>query len=372
MTLTKLGLYIEQSDARNGDGQYGEDAVVGLSTQKQMIRTKADLSGVNLSSYKLMAPRAFAYVPDTSRRGDKVSLAFNSTEDTYLVSSISVVFSVKQNCVLLPDYLFMYFNRPEFDRYARFNSWGSARETFSWEDMCDIDIELPPIEIQQKYVDIYNAMLANQKSYGRGLEDLKLVCDGYIENLRRKFPSRPIKTYIMQKNDRNSDKAIERVMGLSTKKEFREAQSRVNREKLGNYKIVKPQEIAFVPTTDTWKVLAFAVNTFKEDIVVSPVYEVFSVDSRILIPEYLAMWLTRKEFDRYARYHSWGSARENFSFEDMCDIEIPIPDIKTQQYIINIFNVYQLRKEISKQLLAQIKDLCPILIRGSIDEASAC
>lgn len=83
------------------------------------------------------------------------------------------------------------------------------------------------------------------------------------------------------------------------------------------------------------------------------------------------MWLTRKEFDRYARYHSWGSARENFSFEDMCNVEIPIPDIQTQQYIVNIFNAYQLRKEINKQLLAQIKDLCPILIKGSIDEASA-
>ena len=132
MASTKLGLYIEQSDARNTDGQYGEEAVVGLSTQKQMIKTKADLSGVNLTSYKLMPPGAFEYVPDTSRRGDKVSLAFNSTEDTYLVSSISVVFSVKKNCGLLSDYLFMYFNRPEFDRYARFNSWGSARETFSW------------------------------------------------------------------------------------------------------------------------------------------------------------------------------------------------------------------------------------------------
>lgn len=214
-------------------------------------------------------------------------------------------------------------------------------------------------------------MLANQQSYEQGLEDLKLACDGYIEALRRRIPCQPIQKHITQKNDRNTDKAIDRVMGLSTKKEFREAQNRVNRDELGNYKIVKPQEIAFVPTTDTWKVLAFAVNTFGEDIVVSPVYEVFCVDVSNLIPEYLAMWLTRKEFDRYARYHSWGSARENFSFEDMCNVEIPIPDIQTQQYIVNIFNAYQLRKEINKQLLAQIKDLCPILIKGSIDEASA-
>lgn len=92
MGLTKLGLYIEQSDFRNADSLYGADSVVGLSTQKQIINTKADLAGVNLSSYKLMPPKAFAYVPDTSRRGDKVSLAYNTSNETYLVSSISVVF----------------------------------------------------------------------------------------------------------------------------------------------------------------------------------------------------------------------------------------------------------------------------------------
>ena len=78
MKLTKLGTYIEQCDSRNTNRKYGAGAVVGLSTQKQVIRTKADLSGVNLASYKLMPPKAFAYVPDTSRRGDKMSLAYNS------------------------------------------------------------------------------------------------------------------------------------------------------------------------------------------------------------------------------------------------------------------------------------------------------
>ena len=107
MKLTKLGTYIEQCDSRNTNRKYGAGAVVGLSTQKQVIRTKADLSGVNLASYKLMPPKAFAYVPDTSRRGDKMSLAYNSSAETYLVSSISIVFFVCENCGLMSDYLFM-------------------------------------------------------------------------------------------------------------------------------------------------------------------------------------------------------------------------------------------------------------------------
>lgn len=368
MGLSKLGKYIAIFEQRNSDNKYKEESVVGLSTQKMMIQTKADLEGVSLTSYKLMPPNSFAYVPDTSRRGDKMSLAFNSTENTYLVSSISVVFIVNKPDELISDYLFMYFNRPEFDRYARFNSWGSARETFSWDDMCDIEIQIPSMPIQQKYVDIYNAMLDNQKAYEIGLENLKLVCDAYIEDLRRKMPCEPIGKYIERKNDKNIDKSITCVMGLSTKKEFREPQSRVNKEELSNYKIVKTSYIAFVPTTDTWKVLAFAVNNFNTDIVVSPIYEVFSVNNSKIISEYLAMWLCRNEFDRYARYHSWGSARENFGFENMCDVEIPIPDIDIQQDIVNIYNAYILRKEINEKLKVQIKDLCPILIKGSLEE----
>ena len=143
MTLTKLGKYIAPLDSRNAENLYSDDAVVGLSTQKMMINTKLTFEGVKLTSYKLMPPNSFAYVPDTSRRGDKMSLAFNSTDNTYLVSSISIVFIVNKPDELISDYLFMYFNRPEFDRYSRFNSWGSARETFSWDDMCDIDIDLP-------------------------------------------------------------------------------------------------------------------------------------------------------------------------------------------------------------------------------------
>ena len=165
LTKYKLGLLIEQLDTRNNDGKYNVDAVVGISTGKEFIATKANMDGVSLTSYKLVSRNEFAYVADTSRRGDKIALAFNTNDQTYLISSIYTVFRVKRTDLLLADYLFIFFNRPEFDRYARFNSWGSARETFDWETMCDIDIELPDLATQQKYVDIYNAMVANQQSY---------------------------------------------------------------------------------------------------------------------------------------------------------------------------------------------------------------
>ena len=369
LTKYKIGELIKIEDERNSSNKYTLNDVKGISIQKIFIETKADMQDVSLTPYILVKPDFFVYVTVTSRNGEKITLAHNTSENTYIVSSSYVVFSISRPDLLNSDYLFMYFNRPEFDRFSRFNSWGSAREVFTWDALCDMEVELPSLTIQQKYVDVYNSMLANQKSYERGLEDLKLVCDAYIEDLRKKYPCEEIGPYITQKSEKNSDKTLDCVMGLSTQKQFREAQSRVNRDELGGYKIVSPLDIAFVPTTDTWKVLAFAVNTFNKYIVVSPIYEVFSVNQEKLLSQYLAIWLSRDEFDRYARFNSWGSARENFSFEEMESVKIPIPSIEIQQSIVDVYNSYNKRKSINEKLKSQIKEICPILIKGSIEEA---
>lgn len=370
MALTKLGLYIEQSDARNSDGQYGEDTVVGLSTQKQMIRTKADLSGVNLTSYKLMAPRAFAYVPDTSRRGDKVSLAFNSTEETYLVSSISVVFSVKEKCGLLSDYLFMYFNRPEFDRYARFNSWGSARETFSWEDMCDIDIELPSIEIQQKYVDIYNAVLANQRSYERGLEDLKLLADALIEEFKHNTRRYYLGDIVEEVDTRNEDGAIASVHGVNKEKLF--MPSVASGADLTKYKVVRKGEFACnLMHVGRDIAVPIALQGDEEDKIVSPAYLVFRIKEESIMPEYILMWLSRTETDRYAWFMSDTNVRSGMEKKRFYEIDIPIPSYAMQESLVDLYNVLALRRDVNEKLKIQIRILCPILIKGSVEESMA-
>ena len=367
LTKYKIGSLISLVDERNS---FGIRAFYGINKNKEFMPTVADTDGLDETKYKVVRKNRFVYSGMQTGRDECIRIGMYMLDEPIIVSPAYITFEITATDIVNPLYFFMLFLSKEKDRLGWFYSDGSIRANLDWEVFCDIELNLPPLSVQQKYVDVYNAMLANQRSYEQGLEDLKLVCDGYIENLRVKNPKQKIKKYLTQKNDRNSDGVYDKVMGLSTKKEFREAQSRVKRDELDNYKIVKHDEIAFVPTTDTWKVLAFAINNFGENIVVSPIYEVFSVDSNYLLPEYLAMWLSRKEFDRYARYHSWGSARENFSFEDMCDVEIPIPDIKTQQYIVNIYVAYQLRREINERLKAQIKDLCPILIKGSIEEGA--
>lgn len=370
MTLTKcrLGELIQPSDERNLDNKYNLDNIKGISTGKEFIETKANMDGVSLSSYKVVRPWDFAYVADTSRRGEKIALAYNKTQHTILISSIYTVFCIARKDLLLSDYLFMYFNRPEFDRYARFNSWGSARETFDWDTMCDIEIELPDLPTQQRYVDIYNALVANQQSYERGLDDLKLVCDGYIEDLRRQMPCEKIGPYIVEENNRNTDLQIENVQGVNSSSSFGETRADTNGIDFRNYKIVKDNQFAYNPS----RINLGSISLYKNNIacIISPMYCVFSVrDEKELLPEYLMLWFGRKEFQRSTLFYAMGSVRDTFDFSLMKEVEIPIPDITIQQSIVDIYHVYMTRKSINEKLKAQIKNICPILIRGSLEEA---
>ena len=370
MALTKLGSYIEQLDARNADDTFGADAVVGLSTQKQIIKTKADLNGVKLTSYKLFPPTTFAYVPDTSRRGDKMSLAFNRTGEIYLVSSISIVFKVSHPESIVPDYLFMYFNRPEFDRYARFNSWGSARETFSWDEMCDIDIDLPPIEIQQKYVDVYNAMLANQQSYEHGLEDLKIAFDSILDKEKHKAHRIAVGELLKEIDNRNDDGTIEDVEGINITKQFMPTVANTTNINLNRYKVVQKNQIAYSGMqTGRDKCIRIALQTSDKPIIVSPAYTVFEVKKDRVLPEFIMMWFSRAESDRRGWFMSDSSVRSNLDLDRFYETEIPVPPIDEQRAIVDIYQAYLDRRSISDRLKERIKNMCPILIKGSLEEA---
>lgn len=367
LTKYKLGELIELTDERNATGKYSLDDVKGISTEKVFIDTKANMDGVSLDSYKVVNSREFAYVPDTSRRGDKIALAFNRDSHSVLISSIYTTFKCKRVDVLIPEFLYIFFNRPEFDRYSRFNSWGSARETFSWDDFCDIDITLPDIDQQRKYVDVYLALQNNLAAYQSKVDELKMVCDGYIEELRRNMKSEKIGPYIKPIDERNTNLEIKLAQGITNEKEF--ATPKQIAEAETNAKIVRKDQFAYNrATTRNGEKISIAYRT-GEDCVVSSAYQVFEISSKDkLIPEYLMMWFKRTEFDRYARYMSKGSAHEFFEYEDMEDVQIPIPSIDIQKSIVSIYKVYKERRRIADALKEQLKNICPVLIRGSLEE----
>lgn len=152
----RLGDYIRQVDVRNRD--LAVERLLGLSVNKQFIPSIANTIGTDMSNYKVVAPSQFVYIADTSRRGDKIAIALLGGQGKAIVSAIYTVFEITNEMELLPEYLMMWFRRPEFDRYARFKSHGSAREVFEWSEMCEVMLPVPPIEEQRKIVAEYKAI----------------------------------------------------------------------------------------------------------------------------------------------------------------------------------------------------------------------
>ncbi len=374
MALTKctLGSLIELSADTNADLLYGPDAVRGMTITKQIIPTKADVSATDLSKFLVVSPEEFVYNPRT--HGKKIGFGYNDSSETFLISWNNIAFRVRpeKRTDVLPEYLFLHFNRSEWDREACYRSWGSSTEVFSWDALCEMEIFLPPIDIQQKYVDIYNAMLTNQRSYEQGLEDLKLVCDSYVDQLRNSLKHIRLGEFIEISEGRNEqlEYGLADVRGVSIEKKFIPTKADMEGVSLKPYYLVRPDYFAYVTVTSrNGEKISLAHNGSECTYICSSSYVVFRVkDQTKLLPGYLSLLLNRSEFNRYARFNSWGSARETFDWDEMCDVHIPIPSIKTQEYITNIFIVYQLRKEINEQLKAQIRDICPILIKGSMEE----
>lgn len=363
----KLGKYIELYAEKCNIPNLTVNDVSGVNREKEFFEPSHQI-GKDTSNYKIVPSHYFACNLMHVGRDAVLPIAYNHTDKNKIVSPAYHVFRFHENDEILSDYFFLYLKLSEKDRYFWFNTDSSVRDGMSWDDFVNVDIELPSIEIQQKYVDVYNAMLANQQSYEHGLDDLKLTCDAYIEELRRKLPCEPIGPYIERHDIRNGPNGTKNVMGVSTTKEFREPTSKVNRNELSNYKVVKPRQISFVQTTHNEKVFCNAFNNTDFDIVVTSVNEVFSTKEDKLLPEYLVMFFNRTEFDRYARFHSWGSARETFTWDDLVKVEIPIANITTQKSIVNLYTAYKERKEINEKLKSQIKNICPILIKGSLEE----
>ena len=202
----KLGNYIELRDVRNADLRYGTDRVRGVNTTKQMMQTRADLSERDLSKFQIVSPGEFVFNHRTSRNGSKFSIAYNNSASDIICTEEYVVFRISEygKQFVLAEWLFIYFNRPEFDRYVITNSWGSSTEFYNWEDLCDVDIGFPPLSVQQKYVDVYNSMLANQRNYERGLDDMKFVCEAFIDNLKKGTVLEPIGPYLVSSDERNT------------------------------------------------------------------------------------------------------------------------------------------------------------------------
>ena len=269
-----------------------------------------------------------------------------------------------------PIWLFIYLRRNEFRREVTFRNFGSQRPEFNFNDLSDIELPLPSIEQQRKYVDVYLALQNNLAAYQSKVEELKLVCDGYIEELRRRasnksIPMVRIGDYISKRVEKNSDGAITLEQGINIQKQFITPQ-RTNSDLYGR-RIVRKGDFAYCTQLNNENVaIAYRED---EDCVVSSVYDIFYIkDESVLFPLYLMLWFRRSEFGRYVYRLSTGTSYEFLSYEDLSDYKIPLPNLAIQREIANVYKCYIERQRIAEALKEQLKNICPVLIRGSLLE----
>ena len=362
----KLGKYICECDERNTDNLYDLSALRGVSINKEFIESKANMDGVSLSPYKLVKPNEFCYVTITSRNGEKISLAQNSSHDTYIVSSSYIVFKIIDESLLLPDYLYLILSKPEFDRYARFNSWGSAREAFTFESMKLTDICVPSLEKQQKVVNVWKACKEIKEQNEAKAAPLMQLCQSYIQELKHKYPAQEIGPYIEEITRTNSKGVYGEpdVRGVSNDKTMREYKGSLNGRDFRKFLLIKEDEFVFNKRTNAGMGLCLVKDRpyiFTED------YEAFRVvDTNSLLPEFLYLFIVREEFDRYVLFNSWGSSVIFFHIADMKHVSIPIPPLDVQRAIVNIYKCANEAKQIAEEADKLSRAVCPALLQHII------
>lgn len=363
MTNITLSEVVELYSERCGNPHLTVYDVSGVNRDKEFFEPSKQV-GDDTSNYQVVPPHYFACNLMHVGRDMVLPISQNHTDKNKYVSPAYTVFRIKENDFLLDDYLFMILKSKEKDRYFWFHTDSSVRDGMSWEDFSSIEIPLPGIEVQREYVAVYKAMQRNLEVMNSKLDDLKLVCDGYIENLRKQYPSERIGEYITEVDERNSiGLGSEKVRGLATSKELIETKADMTNVGVESYKLLRPTQIAFVSDTSRrGDKMSIGFNDSTETYLLSSISTVFQTDESHLASKYLMLYLTRPEFDRYARFHSWGSARETFTWEDMCDVKIPIPPIEVQRSIVAIYDVYNKRKQYAERMRQQINEVCPVLV----------
>lgn len=366
----RIGDLIEPYSIKCGISDLLPDDVSGINIDKEFFEPAKQV-GEDTSGYKVVPPNYFACNLMHVGRDEVLPVALNHSDHNKIVSPAYSVFRIKNEDAVLKEYFFILLKSSEKDRYFWFHTDSSIRQGLPWEDFCDIDITLPSIDQQRKYVDVYLALQKNLAAYQSKVEELKLVCDGYLDKLKVESEKLRIGEFIEQCDERNSDNiyGLDNLVGISTEKKFIDTKADMNGVSLDSYKVVRKNVFVYVPDTSRrGDKMALALNTEEKPLLISSIYTTFKCkDENKLMPEYLFMYFNRPEFDRYARFNSWGSAREVFTMEDMNDVAIPIPGISVQREIVNIHRCYIERQRIAAQLKEHLNKLCPILIKGSLE-----
>lgn len=364
----RIGDYIQLVNEKNVDLEV--DNLLGVNIENQFMPSIANVAREKLVKYKLIRKNQFATNIMHVGRDQRIPIAHYTDDEPAIVSPAYKVFEVVDETVLYPEYLMIEFLRPEFDRKAWFYCDSSVRGGLDWDRFCDIEIPIPPIEQQKKYVDIYQGLINNQKAYETGLDELQFVCTSYMDTLKKHKSQVSLDEVIELVDQRNKDKKISNLLGMNVNKEFMPSKANVSSANLYKYKVIQKGQFAYSPMqVGRDKTVRVALYDKEEPAIISPAYSVFKVKyPKKVLPEFLVLWFFRPEFNRYGWFLSDSSVRSSLEWERFTEIKVPIPRIEEQGAIVTIYHTLQKRKRINQQLKGVMKPLCPVLMRGVVEE----
>lgn len=363
MMQSKIDSFIILVDERNKDNH--DYPVLGINKDKTFMPTAANMEGIDTCKYKVVKKGTFVFSGMQTGRDMCIRIGLYDKDIPALISPAYTTFVLDETKGVLPEYFSLTFNREESDRYGAFISDSSVRANLDWNRFLDIEIPLPSLAEQQKVVNAWRALREIKEQNEAVAAPLMQVCQSYIQELKHKYESVEIGPYIEEVDERNSDLIIKLSQGIANTKVFQDPKQVSENSK--SDKIVRHGYFGYNrATTRNGEKISIAYRE-GEDCTVSSAYGVFRIiDKNVLSPHFLWMWVSRPEFDRYARYMSKGSAHEFFDMDEMKRVRIPLPPLSVQQAIVNIYNCANEAKRIAAEADRMSREVCPALIQHVI------
>ena len=364
----RLGDYISQRRENNSSLKYGVDLIEGVNSDGEFQPTKAITDNINLKPYKVVRHGDIVYNPSRLNIG---SLAYR-TGGMCIVSHLYQVFHIKEKyqSILSAEFLTLYLRRSEFYRYVDYDNFASQRAEYNLRKLGELLIPLPSPAEQQKVVNAWRAFREIKEQNEAKAAPLMQLCQSYIQELKHKYPMQEIGPYIEEYDERNSNEAygLDDVRGISIEKKIIDTKANMDGVKLSPYKVFRPNTFCYVTITSrNGEKITLSLNNDNRCYIVSSSYITFRINQEDqILPRFLYLWFCRPEFDRYARFNSWGSAREAFSFEDMKRCKVPLPPIAVQQAIVNIYKCANEAKRIAEEADRLSREVCPALLQHVI------
>lgn len=348
-----LSELIEKVDERNDDGAITE--LIGVSIDKCFIKSVANTNGTDLSKYKIIRKNEFAVSLMQVSRDSKIPVARLEDYEVAIMSPAYPIFRVKDTRKILPEYLDMWFKRPEFDREAAFIAVGGVRGSMPWEEFVKMKLPVPTIEKQLEIVNSYKAITERIALKQKINDNLAATIQTIFLSCKQSDTFKtylPLNELVKTVNFRNKDNVygIDDLMGVSLTKEFIKSPANTISLDVSNYKIVKPFQFACnLMHVGRDKKVAVGMLTDADNVIISPAFTVFEIiNNNVILPEVLVSWFSQSFFDNEVSYLASEGIRDGIKWDTFAQIPIFIPEFEIQTKIQNIYkNIQQNKLEIS-------------------------